>query len=107
MEPEPVGVEVDDGGHVALLERHKRSQAFPGSGPWRLDGVMRPIMLLSVSGRESKTNSQPASQPPCPDSGEPPQLEMDRVQREPCLAFVLEASMQVVCFPASPCLDSK
>ena len=56
-----VGVEVDDGGHVALLERHKRSQAFPGSGPWRLDGVMRPIMLLSVSGRGSKTNSQPAS----------------------------------------------
>jgi hypothetical protein len=86
---------VDDGGHVALLERHKRSQAFPGSGPWRLDGVMRPIMLLSVSGRGSKTNSQPATV-----SGEPPQLEMDRVQREPCLAFVLEASMQVVCFPA-------
>jgi hypothetical protein len=99
-----VGVEVDDGGHVALLERHKRSQAFPGSGP---GGWMESCDQLCFCLSQAERARQTASQPPCPDSGEPPQLEMDRVQREPCLAFVLEASMQVVCFPASPCLDSK
>lgn len=60
---------------------------------WRLDGgVMRPIVLLSVSGRARQTNSQP----PCPESHRSWRRTKCGESLVSCLASVLEASMQVV-----------